>query len=115
MSDLHRLTTKFTMGSTSSLKTAVLTLVAEAIASGMDPSETTFYLQSQMPWQSRIYAVLQSSAAIEWFTSLVRFDEMSKHDSPVRPPDSYRLAANTCTLLLSGGYSRDAISLELVS
>src|SRR3990167_3256122 len=65
VSDLHMLTTKFTVDSTKGLRDAVIGLVAEAIAFGVDPKNTTFYLQSQVSWQSRIYAVIQSLAPIE--------------------------------------------------
>jgi tryptophanyl-tRNA synthetase len=86
VSDLHMLTTKFTRSSTEHLKAAVRNLVAEAIGFGINPEETTFYLQSQVPWQARIYAIIQSLAPIQRLTSQVSFDEMARHASNIRPP-----------------------------
>ena len=86
VSDLHMLTTKFTLESTRQLSSAVLNLVAEAIGFGIDPRDTTFYLQSQVQWQARIYAIIQSLAPIDRLTSQISFEEMARHAAPVRPP-----------------------------
>lgn len=86
VSDLHMLTTKFTRQSTDDLKSAVLNLVAEAIGFGIDPSETSFFLQSQVQWQARIYAIIQSLAPLNRLTSQVSFEEMARHASAIRSP-----------------------------
>jgi tryptophanyl-tRNA synthetase len=86
VSDLHMLTTKFTVDSTRGLRDAVIGLVAEAIGFGVEPETTIFYLQSQVPWQARIYAVIQSLAPISLLTSQISFEEMARHASSTDGP-----------------------------
>jgi tryptophanyl-tRNA synthetase len=86
VSDLHMLTTKFTPASTRTLHDAVRQLVAEAIGFGVNPTVTTFYLQSQVQWQARIYAILQSLAPVTRLEQQVSFEEMARHSAHVRPP-----------------------------
>ena len=81
LSDLHMLTTKFTVTSTKNLKNSVVGLVAEAIGIGVNTNFTSFYLQSQVPWQARIYAIIQSLAPIQRLLSQKSFEEMSRHAS----------------------------------
>ncbi len=85
VSDLHMLTTKFTKESTRGLRDAVLGLVAEAIAFGVNPEKTVFYLQSQVPWQARIYAILQSLAPIDNLTAQISFRDMARHTGGREP------------------------------
>jgi tryptophanyl-tRNA synthetase len=86
VSDLHMLTTKFTRDSTRGMRRAIHRLVAEAIGFGIDPSVTTFYLQSQVQWQARIYAILQSLAPVDSLTSQVSFADMSRTSVQIRKP-----------------------------
>jgi len=86
ISDLHMLTTKFQKSSTDGLAHAVRRLVAEAIGLGIDPAVSTFYLQSQVPNQARIYAIIQSLAPITRLETQVSFGEMARHAPGTRPP-----------------------------
>ena len=86
VSDLHMLTTKFTPDSTKGLPVAVRRLVAEAIGFGVDPRKTTFYLQSHVQWQARIYAIIQSLAEVSQLEAQPSFLEMSRHSLTTRPP-----------------------------
>ncbi len=86
VSDLHMLTTKFTPDSTKGMRRAIHRLVAEAIGFGIDPEVTTFYLQSQVQWQARIYVILQSLAPIDSLTSQVSFTDMSRTSVQIRKP-----------------------------
>jgi tryptophanyl-tRNA synthetase len=86
VSDLHMLTTKFTKEATDGLADAARGLVAEAIGFGVDPETTSLYVQSRVPWQARIYAVLQSLAPIDALLKMPSFEEMSRHSAGGRPP-----------------------------
>jgi len=86
VSDLHMLTTKFTVDSTRTLAFARRRLVAEAIAFGVDPVNTTYYIQSQVEWQARIYVILQSLADMKKLNDIPSFEEMARHSQGVRSP-----------------------------
>jgi tryptophanyl-tRNA synthetase len=86
VSDLHMLTTKFTPASTAGLRSAARRLTAEAIGFGINPATTTFYLQSSVQWQARIYVLLQSLAVMSQLEKHASFTEMALHSSHIRPP-----------------------------
>jgi tryptophanyl-tRNA synthetase len=86
VSDLHMMTTKFTPEATRSLPTAICRLVSEAIAFGVDPTETDFYLQSSMPWQARLYVILQCLADRLRLERHESFSEMAAASSAIRAP-----------------------------
>jgi tryptophanyl-tRNA synthetase len=86
VSDLHMLTTKFTRDGTDGLAGAARRLMAETIGFGIDPERTTFYLQSSVPWQARIYVLLQSLALTSDLERHGSFAEMARHSSHIRTP-----------------------------
>ncbi len=86
VSDLHMMTTKCTPEATRSLPAAIRRLVSEAIAFGVDPTETGFYLQSSMPWQARLYVILQCLADRARLERHESFAEMAAASSGIRQP-----------------------------
>lgn len=78
VSDLHMLTTRFDPESTRGMGDRIRTLVAQALAFGVDPSQTHIYVQSSMPWQARFYVILQSLAQADELEAHSSYSEMAR-------------------------------------
>ena len=80
VSDIHFLTTKITPDQIKKIKPNTIKMILDLIAIGMDPINTTFYLQSKAPAHGNIYYLIQNfiDAQALYNPSII---EMEKHSN----------------------------------
>ena len=79
ISDIHMLTTKATKREIDTIFNNSLNMIIDAIGMGIDPSVTTFYLQSQIPYLSHIFGIFQNYVKLDRVNNTPSLVEMSKH------------------------------------
>lgn len=79
ISDIHMLTTKSTKKEIDTIFDNSLNMIIDAIGMGIDPKQTTFYLQSQIPSLSHIFGIFQNYVKIDRVNNTPSLLEMSKH------------------------------------
>ena len=79
ISDIHMLTTKATKKEIDTIFNNSLNMIIDAIGMGIDPSITTFYLQSQIPYLSHIFGIFQNYVKLDRVNNTPSLIEMSKH------------------------------------
>ena len=79
ISDVHMLTTKSRKKDIDSIYENALNEIIDAIGMGIDPSVTTFYLQSQIPSLSHILGIFQNYVKLDRVNNTPSLLEMSKH------------------------------------
>lgn len=81
ISDLHMLTTKSSKKEIDTILNNSINMIIDAIGMGIDPSKTTFYLQSQIPSLSHVYGIFQNYVKIDRVNNTPSLLEMSKHSN----------------------------------
>lgn len=81
ISDIHMLTTKSTKCEIDTIFENSIDMIIDAIGMGIDPSKTTFYLQSQIPNLSHIFGIFQNYVKIDRVNNTPSLIEMSKHSN----------------------------------
>ena len=79
ISDIHMLTTKSTKEEIATIFDNSIDMIIDAIGMGIDPTKTTFYLQSQIPNLSHIFGIFQNYVKIDRVNNTPSLIEMSKH------------------------------------
>lgn len=81
ISDIHMLTTKSTKKEIDTIFNNSINMIIDAIGMGIDPNNTTFYLQSQIPNLSHVYGIFQNYVKIDRVSNTPSLLEMSKHSN----------------------------------
>ena len=81
ISDIHMLTTKSTKHDIDTIFENSINMIIDAIGMGIDPTKTTFYLQSQIPNLSHIFGIFQNYVKIDRVNNTPSLIEMSKHSN----------------------------------
>ncbi len=81
ISDIHMLTTKSTKKEIDTIFENSLNMIIDAIGMGIDPKQTTFYLQSQIPYLSHIFGIFQNYVKLDRVNNTPSLVEMSKHSN----------------------------------
>ncbi len=80
VSDVHFLTTKTTPDQIKMIKPNTIKMILDLIAIGMDPINTTFYLQSKAPSHGNIYYLIQNfiDSQMLYNPSIIEMEKHSK-------------------------------------
>ncbi len=81
ISDLHMLTTKCLKKEIETIERNTVDMIIDSIAMGVNPSDTTFYLQSNIPELTYISTLFQNYIDYNRAISTPSFIEMKKHTS----------------------------------
>ncbi|NBE84037.1 tryptophan--tRNA ligase [Micromonospora rubida] len=76
VADLHMFTTNATRSSTAVIQERILNLIADCVSVGLDPGRCTFYVQSDVPSQARLYAIIQSLVRVRALRGQISFKAM---------------------------------------
>lgn len=79
VSDIHMLTTSATKSSIENICNNTRNMVIDAIAMGVDPNKTKFYLQSNIPEMPYIYTLLQNFTIKSRVENITSLSEMKRH------------------------------------
>lgn len=81
ISDMHMLTTKCKKEHIQSMFENTINMIIDSIGMGMNPKNTTFYLQSQIPELSNIFGFMQNMISAKRVSLTPSLLEMKKHAS----------------------------------
>ena len=79
IADLHMLTTKSSKEEIASIRENALNMVIDGIGMGVDPNETTFYLQSNIEELPYIFTIIQNLVNTDRVAQTPSLVEMKKH------------------------------------
>ena len=79
ISDVHMLTTKSDKKYIEQMYQNTIDMIIDCIGIGMDPNQTTFYLQSNIPEQNNIFCLIQNLIDVKRVENTPSLREMSKH------------------------------------